>query len=105
VSLFSFPEDVRWNEAERAVEFGVAIGEYRGVVRVPRHVFQRLLEYGITPQRCIEAFHLHRSEFERAAEIKLRARELTEDGNVELSSRDLKLAGAQANDDQLENYG
>jgi hypothetical protein len=26
-----------------AVEFGVEIGEYRGVVRVPRRVFQRLL--------------------------------------------------------------
>ena len=27
----------------QAVEFGVQIGEYRGVVRVPRRVFQRLL--------------------------------------------------------------
>ena len=26
-----------------AVEFGVEIGEYHGVVRVPRRVFQRLL--------------------------------------------------------------
>jgi hypothetical protein len=29
--------------SRQVVEFGVEIGEYRGVVRVPRHVFQRLL--------------------------------------------------------------
>jgi len=29
--------------AEREVEFGVEIGEYRGVVTIPRRVFQRLL--------------------------------------------------------------
>ena len=35
--------DARWNAERQAVEFGVEIGEYRGVVRVPRRVFQRLL--------------------------------------------------------------
>src|ERR1700732_1085521 len=30
------PEDARWNAERPAVEFGVEIGEYRGVVRVPR---------------------------------------------------------------------
>jgi hypothetical protein len=30
------PEDARWNAERQAVEFGVEIGEYRGVVRVPR---------------------------------------------------------------------
>jgi hypothetical protein len=38
---FNFPEDARWNAERQAVEFGVEIGEYRGVVRVPRRVFQR----------------------------------------------------------------
>jgi hypothetical protein len=36
-------EDAHWNAERQAVEFGVEIGEYRGVVRVPRRVFQRLL--------------------------------------------------------------
>jgi hypothetical protein len=37
-------------EAERpAVEFGVVIGEYEGVVLVPRRVFQRLLQERPTP--------------------------------------------------------
>jgi len=34
--FFSLPEDARWNTDRQAVEFGVEIGEYSGVVRVPR---------------------------------------------------------------------
>jgi hypothetical protein len=56
--FFSFPEDARWNADRQAVEFGVEIGEYRGVVRVPRRVFQRLLSEGPTPERCVEAYYL-----------------------------------------------
>ena len=41
--FFIFPEDAHWNATRQAVEFGVEIGEYCGVVRVPRRVFQRLL--------------------------------------------------------------
>ena len=51
--MFStFPEDARWNTERQAVEFGVEIGEYHGVVRVPRRVFQRLLPERPTPERC-----------------------------------------------------
>jgi hypothetical protein len=39
--FFTFPEDAHWNAERQAVEFGVEIGEYHGVVRVPRRVFQR----------------------------------------------------------------
>jgi uncharacterized protein DUF1488 len=95
MNLFSFPDDARWNETIRAVEFGVAIGEYHGIVRVPRQVFQRLLSHAVTPESCLEAYYLGRSEFERAAQEKLRARELTEDGNLELTSRDLKPFGGE----------
>jgi hypothetical protein len=44
-----FPEDTRWNAEQQAVEFGVEVGKYRGVVRVPRRVFQRLLPDRPTP--------------------------------------------------------
>ena len=37
--FFTSPEDARWNAERQAVEFGVKIGEYHGVVRVPRRVF------------------------------------------------------------------
>jgi hypothetical protein len=47
--FFTFPEDARWNAEQQAVEFGVEIGEYGGVVRVPRRVFQRLLPDRPTP--------------------------------------------------------
>jgi hypothetical protein len=71
------------------VEFGVEIGEYRGVVRVPRRVFQRLLPETPTPERCVEAYYLPRTRFEGSAERKLRQRQLTKGGNVEISGRDL----------------
>ena len=41
--FFTFPEDARWNAERQTLEFGVEIGEYRGVVRVPWRVFQHLL--------------------------------------------------------------
>ena len=51
--FFSFPEDAHWNPEQQAVEFGVEIGEYRSVVRVPRSVFQRLLPARLTPERGV----------------------------------------------------
>lgn len=92
IELFSFFNDARWNEMGGSVEFGVAIGEYRGVVRVPRRTFQRLLAGPVTPKSCLEAFYFNRFAFERAAETKLRTHQLTDDGNVELNARDLEMA-------------
>jgi hypothetical protein len=88
--FFSFPERARWNADRQAVEFGVEIGEYSGIVWVPRRVFQRLLPEQPTPERCVEAYYLQRTRFESIAERKLRRRQLTEDGNVEISGRDLR---------------
>jgi uncharacterized protein DUF1488 len=92
--FFTFPEDARWNAERQAVEFGVEIGEYEGVIRVPRRVFQRLLPERPTPERCVEAYYLQRTRFERIAERKLRRRQLTEDGNVEITGRDLREGAA-----------
>jgi len=72
------------------VEFGIGIGDYEGVVRVPRRVFQVLLPEAPTPERCLEAYHLHRTRFESIAERKLRRRQLTEDGNVEITGPDFR---------------
>ena len=72
------------------MEFGVEIGEYQGVVRVPRRVFQRLLPESPTPERCLEAYYLQRTRFETIAERKLRQRQLTYHGNVEVTGRDLR---------------
>jgi hypothetical protein len=88
--FFTFPEDAHWNSERQAVEFGVEIGEYRGVVRVPRRVFQRLLPERPTPERCVEAYYLQRTRFESIVERKLRRRQLTEDGDVEITGRDLR---------------
>jgi hypothetical protein len=43
-----------------------------------------------THERCVEAFFVQRTRFESIAQRKLRRRQLTEDGNVEISGRDLR---------------
>jgi Protein of unknown function (DUF1488) len=88
--FFTFPEDARWSPERSAVEFGIGVGEYEGVVRVGRRVFQRLLNQSPTPERCLEAYHLHRTRLELIAERKVRRRQLTDDGNVEITGRDLR---------------
>ena len=88
--FFRFPEDAHWNTDAQAVEFGVGIGEYEGLVRVPRNAFRRFIDGAITPERCIEAYYVHRTQFELAAERKLRRRQLTDDGNVEITGRDFR---------------
>ena len=72
--FFTFPGNAHWNAERQAVEFGVEIGEYRGVVRVPRRAFQRLVLERPTPERCVEAYYLQRTRFESIAERKLRRR-------------------------------
>jgi len=96
MEFFTFPEDARWNPDRNAVEFGVEIGEYRGVVRVPRRVFQHLIRETPTPERCVEAYHLHRTRLELIVERKIRRRQLTDDGNVEITGRDLRERSVQA---------
>jgi hypothetical protein len=71
-------------------ECGVSIGEYEGVVRVPRDIFRRFIDGAVTPEKCLEAYHLQRTRFELIAERKLRRRQLTGDGDVEISGRDLR---------------
>ena len=88
--FFRFPPDARWNSERSVVEFGIGVGEYEGVVRVSRRVFQILLPEGPTPERCLEAYHLHRTRLELIAERKVRRRQLTDDGNVEITGRDLR---------------
>ncbi len=88
--FFRFPPDARWNADHAAVEFGIGVGEYEGVVRVSRRVFQALLDQTPTPERCLEAYYLHRTRLELIAERKVRRRHLTNDGNVEITGRDLR---------------
>ena len=88
--FFEFPEDARWNDERDAVEFSVILGPYEGTARVPRRVFQGLLDQRPTAERCTEAFHLQRTRFEMIAERKLRRRQLTDSGDVEITGRDLR---------------
>jgi len=51
----------------------------------------------------MEAFHLQRTRFELIVERKLRRRQLTDDGNVEITGRDLREKPAAA--DQQNFFG
>jgi len=87
--FFRFPPDARWNPERSVVEF-IGVGEYEGIVRVSRRVFQVLLPDTPTPERCLEAYHLHRTRLELVAERKVRRLQLTDDGNIEITGRDLR---------------
>jgi hypothetical protein len=88
--FFEFPEDARWNDDHDAVEFGVILRPYEGIVRIGRRVFQHLLDQRPTPERCMEAYYLQRTRFEMIAERKLRRRQLTDTGDVEITARDVR---------------
>ena len=94
--FFRFPPDARWNPQRGVVEFGIGVGEYEGVVRVSRRVFQIPLPEPPAPERCLEAYHLHRTRLELIAERKVRRRQLTDDGNVEITGRDLRERESRA---------
>jgi hypothetical protein len=93
--FFRFPPDAGWNPDRNTVEFGIGVGEYDGAVRVSRRVFQILLPEDRTPERCLEAYHMHRTRLELIAERKVRRKQLTDDGNVEITGRDLRERSAQ----------
>jgi hypothetical protein len=46
------------------------------------------------------AYYLQRTRFERIAERKLRRRQLAEDGNVEITGRDLREGSSEASQDE-----
>jgi hypothetical protein len=89
-ALFAFPGEPEWNEPEGAVEFAVELGEYRGRVFVPARIFATILGHRAKPEDCLRVFHLESDRFERLAEAKIRARDLSDDGNVRLTGRDLR---------------
>jgi hypothetical protein len=88
--FFEFPEDAHWNYERECVEFSVILRPYEGTARIGQRVFQSLIDQRPTPERCMEAFHLQRTRFELIVERKLRRRQLTETGDVEITGRDLR---------------
>jgi hypothetical protein len=72
--FFRLPPDARWNPDRNIVEFRIGGGEYESVVRVSERVFQILVSDAPTPERCVEAYHIHRTRLELIAERKFRWR-------------------------------
>ena len=88
--FFRLPPEARWNPDRNIVEFGIGVGEYESVVRVSERFFQILVPDAPTPERCVEAYHIHRTRLELIAERKFRRRQWSADGNVEITGRDLR---------------
>jgi hypothetical protein len=88
--IFAYPDDPVWDEETRAVRFTVEVGEYRGQVTIPRTVFQQFLPTP-TGESCCMAFYQNRAQFEQLVERKIERRDLTDDGNIEIRTRDFIL--------------
>ena len=58
--FFRFPPDARWNPECSVVEFGLVWASMKAWCVFPG-VFQFLLLETRTPERCLEAYHLHRT--------------------------------------------
>jgi hypothetical protein len=69
----------------RSRQCSVVIAQYEGTVRIARRVFRHLLDQSLTPERRMEAFDLQRTRSELMVERKLRRRQLTDDGNVDIT--------------------
>jgi hypothetical protein len=69
--MSSLPEDARWMPERQSQS-----AEYRGVVTVPRRVFQRLLPERPIPEKSVAAYYLQPPRFESIAERELRRRQL-----------------------------
>jgi hypothetical protein len=74
----------------REQQVDISVGEPVLGPVLPRRVFQRLLGQRPSPERCVEAYHLHRTRLELIVERKIRRRQLSDDGNVEITGRDLR---------------
>jgi hypothetical protein len=63
--LFTLPKVARWNAERQVVEFGVEISEYRaGWSGCRGRVFQGLLPERPTPERCVAAYYIWRTQLE-----------------------------------------
>jgi hypothetical protein len=97
-SDFTFPEDApagmpsgrRWSSGSRSASTATWAGSHGACSNA-------CSPSGPPPSGCIEAYFLQRTRFESIAERKLRRRQLTKDGNVEISGRDLGEGSGQAN--------
>lgn len=90
--IFSFPDEAQWDVATATLTFTVRVGEYEGVVFVPRAVFTSLMERRPTAEEADAFFHANRPVFEKAVETRIADRALDPDANIHLTARDVRRA-------------
>ena len=89
--FFRFPPDARWNPERSVVEFGIGVGEYEGVVRISRRVFQILLTEAPTPERFSKPITCTGPGSNSSPNGRFAA-----GGHVEITGRDLRERSVQA---------
>ena len=88
--FFNFPKTRVGTRAKRPSSSASSSVHTKLLCGWPTRLSKGLLDQSPTPERCLEAFHLQRTRFELIVERKLRRRQLTDDGNVEITGRDLR---------------
>ena len=90
--IFSFPDEAQWDEPSSTLTFTVKVGEYEGLVFVPRAVFTSLMERRPTGEDADAFFYANRQIFEKAVETRILDRALDPDANIHLTARDVRRA-------------
>jgi hypothetical protein len=85
--FFRFPPDARWNPDRITVEFGIGVGEYEGVVRAFPGASSKSCYW--KPSR-LNAASKPTIFTGRGSNSSVRRKQLTDDGNVEITGRDMR---------------
>ena len=88
--FFTFPDDARWNAERQAVEFCVEIGNTTASCGYPGACFSACCRRRPPPNAALKHTICSGHALRGVAEQKLRWRQVTEDGNVEITGRDLR---------------
>lgn len=87
--LFSFAQHAKWDWDSGAVLVGYSVDRDRGKVRISEAVFAALFGGRLAPAACVEAYHLHRVEFERIAEALYRSGLVEPNGDIVIQPIDV----------------
>lgn len=89
VVIFAASQHAKWDVDSAAVLVNYSVGRDRGRIRISAATFAGLFGRSMKPADCVEAYHLHRVAFERAAEGLYRSGIVEPNGEIVIQPRDL----------------
>lgn len=87
--LFSFAQHAKWDDERRAVLVSYGVNRDRGEVVIGATTFRAAFGRPINAAACVMAYHLHRIEFERTAELLYRSGIVEPNGDIVIEPADL----------------